>query len=120
MKGDADTAYIQKSKYHAQPVEIDGIRFDSQKEARRYSELRLLERAGEIRDLQYHKAFVLIPDQRIDGRIVEHPVKYEADFCYYDREGHAIVEDTKGVKTRDYIIKRKLMLYVHNIRVKET
>ena len=120
MKGEDDTGYIPKSKYHAQPVEIDGIRFDSQKEARRYSELRLLERAGEIRDLQYHKVFVLIPDQRIGGKIVEHPVKYEADFCYYDKDGQAVVEDTKGYRTADYIIKRKLMLYVHKIQIKET
>ena len=55
MKGEDDMGYIPKSKYHAQPVEIDGVRFDSQKEARRYSELRLLERAGEIKDLQYNK-----------------------------------------------------------------
>lgn len=102
------------SKYRAQKVQVDGITFDSKKEARRYCELRLLERAGEIRDLELQKKYELIPKQ---GK--ERPVHYIADFVYKDKKGAEVVEDTKGVRTPDYIIKRKLMLWVHGITIHE-
>lgn len=124
------------SKYHNRKTKVDGITFDSAKEARRYCELKLLLWAGEIRDLELQKEFVLIPQQsevyarygkngrRLkDGvRVAEKPVKYVADFCYATKDGAYIVEDTKGMRTRtpDYIIKRKLMLWVHKIKIKET
>lgn len=91
-------------------------------------------RAGKIRDLQLQKSFELIPaqyetfarygkngKQLKDGRrCIEHNCVYKADFVYIDVEtGQLVVEDTKGVKTKDYIIKRKLMLYVHGIRIRE-
>lgn len=121
-----------KNKYYAKKTMFNGIEFDSRKEARRYQELRLLERAGAIRDLELQKKFVLIPaqyetyerygkkGQRLqDGqRLVEKECAYLADFVYKE-DGKTIVEDTKGIKTKDYIIKRKLMLYVHGIRIKE-
>ena len=107
------------AKYGNAKVEVNGILFDSKKEARRYLELIALEAAGEIRDLQRQVPFELIPSQRIDGKVVEREVKYVADFAYHDKGGSLVVEDTKGMKTRDYIIKRKLMLYVHNIRIRE-
>ena len=107
------------SKYKAKKTEIDGIVFDSKKEAKRYQELILLERAGVISDLQRQVKFVLIPVQRINGKVVERECSYIADFVYKDKEGNTIVEDTKGVKTKDYIIKRKLMLWIHGIRIKE-
>ena len=107
------------SKYKAKKTEIDGIVFDSKKEAKRYQELILLERAGVISDLQRQVKFVLIPVQRINGKVVERECSYVADFVYLDEAGKKVVEDTKGVKTKDYIIKRKLMLYVHGIRIKE-
>jgi hypothetical protein len=121
-----------KNKYSNIKTCVNGISFDSRKEARRYSELLLLQRAGAIRDLELQKKYVLIPaqyetyerygkkGQRLqDGqRLVEKECAYLADFVYQE-DGKTIVEDTKGIKTKDYIIKRKLMLYVHGIRIKE-
>lgn len=92
--------------------------FDSVKEYRRFQELALLERAGQVSGLQRQVKFELIPSQRIDGKVVERPCHYIADFVYF-KDGQKVVEDTKGFKTKDYIIKRKLMLYVHQIRIKE-
>jgi hypothetical protein len=106
------------NKYHNKKVRYNGIAFDSKKEARRYSELLLLERAGVITDLQMQVPFVLIPSQRINGKVAERECKYIADFVYTENE-KKVVEDTKGMKTKDYIIKRKLMLYVHGIQIKE-
>lgn len=114
----------------------DGILHDSRKEALRWQQLLLLERAGEIKDLKRQVEFLLIPDQREpstevyqkgekkgmpkEGKLIERKVVYVADFVYTDkRTGKRVVEDTKGVKTKDYIIKRKLMLYIHHIKIKE-
>jgi len=110
-----------ESKYHSKKIVVDGITFDSEREARRYGELMALRLAGEIRDLELQKSFELIPVQRdSEGRVVERAVRYKADFYYYDNRRRCfVVEDTKGFKTDDYIIKRKLMLYVHGIRIKE-
>lgn len=109
------------SKYHSKKVVVDGITFDSEREARRYGELMALRLAGEIRDLELQKSFELIPVQRDSaGRVIERAVRYKADFYYYDVRCRCyVVEDTKGVRTDDYIIKRKLMLYVHGIRIRE-
>ena len=108
------------NKYGARKTEIDGIVFDSGREARRYSQLKLMERAGEIRDLKLQVKYNLIPRQnKPDGKIIERPVDYIADFVYKDAAGNTVVEDAKGRKTKEYIIKRKLMLYVHGIRVQE-
>lgn len=120
-----------KSKYGADKVEINGIKFDSKREARRYRELALLERAGSITDLRLQVKFVLIPAQREPdtigkrggvkrGKLIERECAYIADFVYTDTStGEQVVEDTKGMRTTEYIIKRKLMLYVHGIRIKE-
>lgn len=114
----------------------DGILHDSRKEALRWQQLLLLERAGEITDLKRQVEFILIPDQREpstevyqkgekkgmpkEGKLLERKVVYVADFVYNDqRTGKEVVEDTKGVKTKDYIIKRKLMLFIYNIKIKE-
>ena len=108
------------NKYGARKTTIDGIVFDSQREARRYSYLYLLRRAGEISDLRLQVKYNLIPSQKdARGKTLERPVDYIADFVYKDAAGNTIVEDAKGKKTKDYIIKRKLMLYVHGIRVQE-
>lgn len=121
------------NKYGAKKVQINGITFDSKREAIRYQELRLLQRAGKIKDLELQKEFELIPAQyeqisreeyikgkgkKTRGKCIERACKYKADF-YYIENGRQVVEDTKGFKTKDYIIKRKLMLYVYGIRVKE-
>jgi hypothetical protein len=107
------------SKYGNRKTVFDGETFDSRKEANRWAELKLLERAGAIHSLQRQVPFEFIPTQRDEnGKMIERPVKYVADFVY--TEGcKQVVEDTKGMRTPDYIIKRKLMLMVHGIRVKE-
>ena len=107
-----------KTKYHSRKITRDGITFDSVKEYRRWCELSLLERAGAIQDLQRQVKFELIPSQRINGKVVERPCAYVADFVYIENS-KKVVEDTKGFKTTDYIIKRKLMLWVHGIRISE-
>lgn len=106
------------SKYHSRKITKDGITYDSVKEYRRFCELSLLERAGAIADLQRQVKFELIPSQRVDGKVVERPCNYVADFVYQEG-GKTVVEDTKGFRTKDYIIKRKLMLQVHGIRIRE-
>ena len=108
-----------RSKYGAKKVTVNGITFDSRKEANRWIELSLLERVGKVTNLQHQVKFELIPSQRIDGKVVERAVNYIADFVY-EENGKTVVEDTKGFKTPEYIIKRKLMLWVHQIQVKET
>ena len=108
----------KRSKYGAKKVTVNGIQFDSKREARRYLELSALEMAGQIRDLQLQVKFELIPSQRIDGKVVERSCDYVADFVY-EQNGETIVEDSKGHRTKDYIIKRKLMLRVHGIRIRE-
>ena len=123
-----------KNKYHSKKVEVGGIIFDSKKEAKRYSELLLLEKAGAISELQRQVKYILIPAQRESsneiytkgknkgcfkpGKLLEKECAYIADFVYKEN-GRIVVEDTKGFRTKDYIIKRKLMLHEHGIRIKE-
>ena len=109
---------VCRSKYHSRKVTKDGITFDSLKEYRRFCELSLLQKAGKVTDLQRQVKFELIPSQRINGKVVERACTYVADFVYTEN-GKKVVEDTKGFKTKDYIIKRKLMLYKYGIQVKE-
>ena len=106
------------SKYHSKKVTANGITYDSKKEYKRHCELLLLERAGAITDLQRQVKFELLPSQKIDGKVVERPVAYIADFVY-KQDGQRVVEDTKGFRTADYILKRKMMLYFHGIRIRE-
>ena len=107
-----------RSKYYAKKVTRNGITYDSKKECQRHSELLLLERAGAIQGLQTQVKYELIPSQRIDGKVVERPVSYVADFVY-QQDGKTVVEDTKGFKTKEYILKRKLMLWVHGVQIRE-
>lgn len=110
------------SKYGARKTIIDGVTYDSAKEARRAQELRLLLRAGEISDLREQVPYELIPAQRDKaGKVVERAVTYRADFVYNDRRRGTVVEDVKSPATRtpEYIIKRKLMLYMHGIKIQE-
>ena len=122
-----------KSKYHSKKVTINGETFDSKKEANRWCELRLLERAGKIRGLQRQVKFELLPAQyRLVAtqkgqkrQCVERAVSYIADFVYTEQlyQGGdfcvTVVEDTKGFRTADYILKRKMMLFFHDIRIRE-
>lgn len=105
-------------KYGNRKITVDGMTFDSKREYNRYCELKLMERGKVISNLQTQVEFELIPSQRVNGRVVERPCKYKADFCYTEN-GKTVVEDTKGFRTKDYIIKRKLMLYVHGIQIRE-
>ena len=103
------------NKYGARKVKApDGQVFDSVKEYHRWGVLRLLERAGRISDLKRQVSYELIPKQQ-----GERACSYVADFTYIE-DGKLVVEDCKGFKTDVYKIKKKLMLYVHGIKIKET
>lgn len=108
------------NKYHATKEEnLAGI-FASKKEAMRYQELCKMQEEGLISNLERQVVFQILPSQKDKetGRVIERPVHYTADFVY-EKDGKKVVEDTKGFATRDYILKRKLMLYMHGIRIKE-
>ncbi len=100
----------KKSKYGAVKTEVDGIMFDSKREASRYQELRLLEQAGEIANLRLQVPFELIPKSKYGM-----PIRYIADFTYNDLNGQLIVEDAKGVKTPVYRLKRRMMAEKYGI-----
>lgn len=124
-------ARSKKNKYNAKSVEYDGIMFDSQKEALRYKELRFLISEGIITDLRRQVKYLLIPTQREpdtigarggvkQGKLLERECSYIADFVYTVVEtGEIVVEDAKGFRTKEYAIKKKLMLFVYGIRIKE-
>lgn len=122
------------SKYHSKKITLNGITYDSKKEAKRHQELLLLERAGAIQSLQTQVKYVLIPAQRepdkvgkrggtIKGKLIERECAYIADYTYTDLDGKIHVEDVKGYKSGSayaiFTIKRKLMLYIHGIRIRE-
>ena len=105
----------RRSKYGAKKTVLDGITFASTREARRYAELRLLEQAGQIRDLTVQPPYVI----EVRGVTV---CTYRADFSYWQRDGSAwrlVVEDVKGVKTAVYRLKKKLVRAVHDIDIQE-
>ena len=126
---------MMRSKYkNRKVVTAEGV-FDSVHEYQRYLELKIMERAGRISDLQRQVKYELLPaiyetyerysektGKRLkNGRkLIEHGVSYVADFVYKDLEtGQTVVEDAKGVRTDDYIIKRKMMLRFHGIKIRE-
>lgn len=128
----------KKPKYNNQKITLDGITFDSQKEANRYCELKLLQRAGQIQNLELQKEFELIPAQyeyyprygksgkrlKDGARCIEKSCVYKADFAYIEN-GKTVVEDVKGYRDpkgaayAKFAIKRKLMLHLYGIRIKE-
>lgn len=111
--------YYTGTKYHNRKVKVDGIVFDSQREADRYAELRLLERAGKISNLQRQVSYMLIPAQKdASGKVIERRCRYVADFVYSIGD-ETICEDVKGVRTPEYKIKRKLLLQIYGIRIRE-
>lgn len=124
-----------RKKYHNEKCSYDGMTFDSKRERDRYCELKLLLRAGVISDLRCQVPFRLVPEQREPdtlgpkggrrrGRIIEKAVDYVADFVY-QKEGKTVVEDVKGYRDPSsagyakFVIKRKLMLWLHGIRIQE-
>lgn len=122
------------SKYHAEKITVNGITFDSKKEARRWLELTALEQAGKIHGLRRQVKYLLIPEQRENcaeryksgpkkgqfkpGRVLERECAYYADFDYYE-DGTHVVEDVKGVRTKEYRLKKKMLLYTYQIRISE-
>lgn len=110
----------KRNLYGARKVEIDGIKFDSEAEGKRYIQLKALEKAGEIVDLRIQVEFQILPAQDKFGK-KERPVKYVCDFRYTTKDGNRVVEDVKSAptKTREYIIKRKMLLFFHGIIVRE-
>ena len=125
----------KKNKYNAKKVEYDGLLFDSQKEVLRYKELCLLCSEGVISNLQRQVKYILIPTQREpavlgprgglkQGKLLENECSYIADFVYTVNEtGEMVVEDVKGYQKGEaykvFTIKRKLMLFVYGIQIKE-
>ena len=126
------------SKYGNTKCQYMGIVFDSKHEMERYRDLYMMQRAGEITDLRTQVPYLLIPPQFDDAvaveladlpagekkkkkkpKLLERKCEYIADFVYRDSDGRLVVEDAKGVRTKEYLIKRKLMLYMHKIRVIE-
>ena len=124
--------YLRRAKYRNNKVVFeDGSTFDSMKEYGRYLDLLAMEKAGEIKDLRRQVKYILIPVQREPdtvgkrggikkGKLLEREVAYFSDFVYINTgSGEEIVEDTKGIRTTEYILKRKMMLYFHHIRIHE-
>ena len=124
------------NKYGNKKVTYDGIVFDSKREMYRYMDLKMLLLCGAISDLRRQVVYELIPAQRekstrvykkgrkkgqpIEGKIIEKAVNYVADFVYIDSvTGKEVVEDAKGMRTKEYILKRKMLLYFHGIKIKE-
>ena len=122
-------------KYNNTKITIDNLTFDSRKEANRYCELRLLERAGTIKNLELQKRYELIPAQYepdtitttktgkekiVKGKCIERAVYYVSDFTYIDTvTGEIVVEDTKGFRTTEYVLKRKMFLYKYGFPITE-
>lgn len=111
--------YRQRNKYHNTKLKTADGEFDSKKEYARWKQLKALQDMGKIKDLRRQVPYELIPHAKQDGKVIERAVNYYADFEYITEDGLKVVEDAKGLRTSDYIIKRKLMLYIHGIRIRE-
>jgi len=121
------------NKYHAKKTTINGQHFDSKKEAARFAQLDKMQQAGLISQLQTQVVYELIPAQYAPatigargamhkGKLLERAVTYRADFVYINATGETVVEDVKSAMTKhkpEYVIKRKLMLYKHGIKISE-
>ena len=112
------------NKYRNKQIIIDGEKFDSMKEYKRWCELKLMQRTGMIKNLERQVKYVLIPAQYDHGKCLERECSYFADFTYI-QNGKLVVEDVKGYRDPNsagyakFVIKRKMMLYIHKIRVSE-
>ena len=106
------------NKYHNRRISIDGIVFDSQKEAHRYCELKLLEKKGKVFEMARQVPFVLIPQEKGNKGTLRQIV-YVADFVYLDEKGQKHVEDVKGVKTAVYKLKKRLLWHLYKINIEE-
>lgn len=97
---------------------FDGIKFDSKKESQYYATLKVLEKAGKIKDLKLQVPFVLIETFKVDDRTYR-KTKYIADFTYYDEKNKLHVIDVKGFRTKEYELKKKLMAWKYGIEIEE-
>lgn len=107
-----------RSKYHAKKTTVDGITFDSRREAYRYLALKSMEKDGAIEDLRRQVRYELVPAFDVDGKHYR-PVYYVADFTYREN-GHEVIEDVKGMKTDVYKLKAKLVAYRYGMNIRET
>ena len=123
--------YKKESKYHNEPITVDGVKYDGRNEFRRHCFLKLMERAGEIKDLQYHKKFELIPQitreevihlktkDKVVTRVEQSARYYEADFVYtVVATGEEVVEDFKGAETDLFKFKADLFFYLYKKHIK--
>ena len=110
--------YHMRNKFGAIKTTVDNIKFDSKAEARRYVDLKLLLRTGKIKDLKLQPRYEILPGYTIEGKRVR-PTFYKPDFEYLDESGKKIVEDVKGVKTRDYQLRKKMFEIRYKIKVTE-
>jgi hypothetical protein len=112
----------KQNKYKNEKIEIDNIKFDSKKEAKRYLELKQLERAGVIYNLKLQVPFELQPSFKIGNKTIR-AIIYVADFEYYTTDEFAlynhIIEDTKGFRTEVYKLKKKLFAYKYGFEISE-
>lgn len=120
-----------RSKYGNKKAKHDGMIFDSRRERNRYIILSALQRAGEISDLRMQVAYELLPaiyemeekqlktKVKMVQRCAQRAVHYIADFVYKDKEGNEVVEDTKGMRTKEYLLKKKMMRALLGIQIKE-
>ena len=97
------------SKYRNKRTEYNGIKFDSMKEKNYYIKLKLLEKAGKIKDLKLQVKFELQPSFKFKGKTIR-AINYVADFTYYE-ENRLVIVDTKGYRTKEYLLKKKMMNY---------
>lgn len=114
MAGETNPRGGSKNKYKNKKIELDGITFDSQKEAKRYSELKLLKLAGEVEEFELQPSFELNPGFRDKNGKWHRPIVYRADFWVTYPDGRQVVIDIKASKdfqTKEYRIKKKLLLY---------
>ena len=119
VKGDKLLGEKKKSKYRANKTIYDGIKFDSQREANRYAELKLLEKAGRIENLQLQVIYELQPAFEFLGSRIR-AINYVADFVYFDkRTNETVVEDVKGMKTPVYKLKKKMFEFRYKMEIKE-
>ena len=106
--------FDQRSKYGAYRTQVDGIVFDSRKEARYYSELKLLVKGGEVEKFDMQVPYVLqegFHHKACKRKVM--PIIYIADFVVYYKDGHTEVVDVKGFRTKEYLLKKKMLLHLY-------
>ena len=109
--------YTKQNKYHNKKVIYDGIKFDSQKEKNRYIGLKQMEKLGIIQNLQRQVKYELQPSFKLNGKTIR-TITYIADFVYI-QDGVEVIEDVKGMRTKEYLLKKKMFEYKYQKEIKE-